>query len=165
MKTDDITKSLTTLFSELVDGAGEGGGAYILNSGDAGLLRSLEKLSTAEASRSVNGGATIAAHAQHVRYGLSLMNRWAREGGNPFADAMWDEAWKTSVVNDAQWAEIRAGLRGETQQWLKALGSPRDVPVVALNGMIGSIAHLAYHLGAIRQIAAGARGPREGTFA
>jgi hypothetical protein len=37
----------------------------------------------------VNDGATIAAHAQHVRYGLSLMNRWAAHGGNPFADAMW----------------------------------------------------------------------------
>ena len=31
--------------------------------------------------------------------------------------------------------------------------------------MIGSIAHLAYHLGAIRQIAKQARGPKDGTFA
>jgi hypothetical protein len=31
--------------------------------------------------------------------------------------------------------------------------------------MIASIAHLAYHLGAIRQIARRARGPKEGTFA
>jgi len=30
--------------------------------------------------------------------------------------------------------------------------------------MVGSIAHLAYHLGAIRQIQKSARGPREGTF-
>jgi hypothetical protein len=165
MKTNDITESLTTLFSELVNGASEGGGAYILNSGDAGLLGSLGKLSAAEASRSVNGGATIAAHAQHLQYGLSLMNRWASDGGNPFADAKWDDAWKTSQVNDAQWAEIRAGLRDETGRWLKALATPREVPVVALNGMMGSIAHLAYHLGAIRQIAASARGPKEGTFA
>ena len=163
MKTNDITESLTTLFSELVNGASDGG-AYILNSGDAGLLRSLDRLSAADASRSVNGGATIAAHAQHERYGLSLMNRWASEGGDPFADAKWDEAWKTAGVNDAQWAEIRAGLRDETDRWLKALGTPREIPVVALNGMIGSIAHLAYHLGAIRQIAVGARGPKEGTF-
>jgi hypothetical protein len=56
-----------------------------------GLLRSLDKLSADDASRSVNDGATIAAHAQHVRYGLSLMNRWANEGGNPFADAKWDD--------------------------------------------------------------------------
>ena len=166
MHTNDITRSLTTLFSELVDGArGAPGRAFVLNSGDAGLLASLDKLSAADASSSVHGGATIAAHAQHVRYGLSLMNRWATEGGNPFADAKWDEAWKTSVVTDAQWAEIRAGLRAEARRWVEALGTPRDVPPVALNGMIGSIAHLAYHLGAIRQIAAGARGPKEGTFA
>ena len=164
MKTNDITKSLTTLFSELVDGAKTGAGAYMLNSGDAGLLRSLDKLSATEASRSVHGGATIAAHAQHLRYGLSLMNRWASEGGNPFADAKWDEAWKTSQVDEGEWAEIRAGLRDETQRWLQALGSPREVVVMELNGMIASIAHLAYHLGAVRQIAAAARGPREGTF-
>jgi hypothetical protein len=30
--------------------------------------------------------------------------------------------------------------------------------------MVGSIAHLAYHLGAIRQITKDARGPQEGTF-
>ncbi len=118
----------------------------------------------AEASRSLDGGATIAAHAQHVRYGLSLMNRWARDGGDPFSDATWDEAWKTTTVNDAEWAEIRRGLGDEAHRWLRALGSPREVATVELNGMIGSIAHLAYHLGAIRQIAAGARGPREGTF-
>ena len=30
--------------------------------------------------------------------------------------------------------------------------------------MISSIGHLAYHLGAIRQINKDARGPKEGTF-
>jgi hypothetical protein len=35
---------------------------------------------------------------------------------------------------------------------------------VEFTGMMGSIAHLAYHVGAIRQINKTARGPREGTF-
>jgi hypothetical protein len=165
MHTTEMTDSLTTLFAELVDGAKAGGGAYMLNSGDRGLLRSLESLSAAEASRSLDGGATIAAHAQHLRYGLSLMNRWASDGGDPFADAKWDEAWKTRSVDDAGWREIRAGLRDETDRWRRALGASRPVTREELNGMIGSIAHLAYHLGAIRQISASARGPREGTFA
>jgi hypothetical protein len=160
----DIADSLTTLFSELVDGANVPGDAFMLNSGDVGLLRSLDKLSADDASRSVHGGATIAAHAQHVRYGLSLMNRWAAEGGNPFADATWDAAWKTTTVDGGEWSAIRNGLRDEVDRWLHALGSPRKVERAGLNGMIGSIAHLAYHLGAIRQIAANARGPREGTF-
>jgi hypothetical protein len=164
MNTSDISKSLTTLFSELIDGANSPAGAFILNSGDAGLVRSLDQLSAAEASQSIHGGATIAAHAQHLRYGLSLMNRWASEGGDPFSDATWDEAWKTTRVNDGEWAGIRDGLRDETHRWLEALGSPREVSGVELNGLLASIAHLAYHLGAVRQIAAAARGPKEGTF-
>ncbi len=163
MHTNDITRSLTTLFSELVDGPkGPPGSAFVLNSGDVGLLASLDKLSAADASRSSQGGATIAAHAEHLYYSLSLMNRWASEGGNPFADAKWDEAWKTSAVNDERWREIRSGLRDEAHRWLAALGSPREVRTVELSGMIGSITHLAYHLGAMRQIATNARGPREG---
>ena len=164
MNTSDIAPSLTTLFSELVDGANNPGGAFVLNSGDAGLLRSLDKLSAADASDSVHGGATIAAHTRHVQYGLSLMNRWAREGGNPFADAKWDEAWKTSTVSDGEWREIRDALRADAREWLGALGVSREVSTVELNGMIGSIVHLAYHLGAIRQIASTARGPKDGTF-
>jgi hypothetical protein len=164
MHTTGITAALTRLFSELVDGASGHTGAFILNSGDIGLLRSLDKLSAAEASRSINDGATIAAHAQHLRYGLSLMTRWATEGGDPFADATWDEAWKTVEVDTANWKEIRSGLRDEAARWLMALGAPREVSDVELTGMIASIAHLAYHLGAIRQIAKDARGPREGTY-
>jgi hypothetical protein len=92
------------------------------------------------------------------------MNRWATEGGNPFADAKWDEAWKTTCVDASEWQEIRGGLREEAEHWMQALGSPRDVSEVELAGMIASIAHLAYHLGAIRQIDKDLRGPREGTF-
>jgi hypothetical protein len=164
MPTTDISRVLTRLFTELIDGANHPRGAFILNTGDVGLLQSLDKLSAGDASRSVNDGATIAAHAQHLRFGLSLMNQWAREGGDPFSNAKWDEAWKTSSVNEAEWEEIRNGLRDETHRWREALGSPRDANNVELTGMIASVAHLAYHLGAIRQINRDARGPKEGTF-
>jgi hypothetical protein len=164
MHTKDVSPALARLFAELVDGANRPAGAFMLNTGDAGLLRTLDTLSAAAASRAVNDGATIAAHAQHVRYGLSLMNRWAAEGGNPFADATWDAAWKLSVVDADGWQEIRDGLRGEAHRWLQTLSSPRDVIDIELTGMIASIAHLAYHLGAIRQIDKTARGPKEGTF-
>ena len=159
-----VHQALATLWSELADGGSRPGNAFVLNSGDVGFLQSIDRLSADAASRSVNDGATIAAHAQHVRYGLSLMNRWAREGGDPFSDAKWDEAWKTKTVDAAQWAEIRAGLADEARQWAEALRTPREMQVVELAGMIGSIAHLAYHLGAIRQIDKTTRGPKEGTF-
>ena len=163
MLTKDFSPALARVFSELTVGTKPPGG-YVLNRGDVGLLRSLDLLSASDASKNVNGGATIAAHAQHVRYGLSLFNRWAAEGGNPFADAMWDEAWKTTRVDEREWAEIRDGLRRESQQWLETLQSPREVSEIELTGLIASVAHLAYHLGAIRQIDKSTRGPTEGTF-
>jgi hypothetical protein len=164
VRTAEIAPVLAGLFSELVDGAHAPAGGYMLNSGDAGLLKSLDTLSAPDASRSTNDGATIAAHTQHVRYGLSLMNRWAREGGNPFADAKWEEAWKVRDVDAGAWEEIRGGLRDETQRWLEVLRTPRDVTDVELTGLVASVGHLAYHLGAIRQIHTQARGPKEGTY-
>ena len=64
-----------------------------------------------------------------------------------------------------RWDEIRRALRDDAHRWLALLGTPRDVPSIGVTGMISSIAHLAYHLGAIRQIDKQARGPKDGTFA
>jgi hypothetical protein len=164
MRTADIAPVLVRLLSELAYGLVPEGGPFVLNSGDIGLLLSLDKISATDASRSVNGGATIAAHAQHLRFGLSLMNQWAREGGNPFANAKWDEAWKISAVDAAAWEEIRSGLRDEADRWLEVLQAPPDADEVELAGVVGSVVHLAYHLGALRQINKDARGPKEGTF-
>jgi hypothetical protein len=164
MRTTEISGTLARLFGELVDGTAAFGGGYIVNTGDGGLLASLDKLSAADASRSANGGATVAAHVQHERYGLSLMNRWAAEGGNPFADATWDEAWKIREVDARTWDEIRNGFRDEAHRWLDVLRAPREVSETELNGMVATIAHFAYHMGAIRQIDKQARGPKEGTF-
>jgi hypothetical protein len=162
MHTSDFAKTLSTLFRELVEGA-PASGAYILNAGDAGLLRSLDKLSAAAASVVTPTGSSIAAHVDHVRYGLSLMNRWSA-GENPFKDADWSASWKKTAVSDDEWQKLRAQLREEAARWLNALGTPREAQEIELNGMVGSITHLAYHLGAIRQINKAARGPRDGTF-
>lgn len=158
MRSNDLNRSLPSLFSELVHGAPEAG-AFVLNRGDRGLLASLDGLSADKASASHAGGATIAGHVDHLRYGLSLMNRWSA-GENPFDDADWSASWHTTSVSDAEWQELRAGLRREVEAWYSALESPREVAGIELDGVIGSIIHLAYHLGAIRQIDAGTRGPK-----
>jgi len=159
MNTKDITGTLATLFSELVEGA-PSSGAYMLNGGDQGLLRSLEKLSATAASAQTATGSSIAAHVDHVRYGLSLMNRWS-EGEDPFTDADWSASWKKTAVSDDEWRKLRADLRAEATRWLNVLRTPREVREVELNGIIGSIGHVGYHLGAIRQINSLVRGPSE----
>jgi len=160
MNTSAIAPALGTLFAELVEGAAASGG-FMLNAGDAGLLASLDKVTAAAASRRTTTGSSLAAHVDHVRYGLSLMNRWST-GENPFGDADWGASWKKTAVTDDEWRTLRADLRAEAARWLNVLRTPRDVQEVELNGMIGSIAHLAYHLGAIRQIETSLCGPAEG---
>jgi hypothetical protein len=160
MNTADISETLITLCSELVKGVNKPVEPYVLNSGDRGLLASLNQLSAQHASRSSNGGATIAAHADHVRYGLSLMNAWT-PGGNPWANADWSASWKISSVTDQQWQAIQDDLRDESRQLLETLHTPMNVSRQEMNNIIGIIVHLAYHLGAIRQIERNARGPKE----
>jgi hypothetical protein len=55
MNTRELAGALTTLFSELIDGP-PAKGAYMLNLGDPGLLRSLDKLSAGSASATHAGG-------------------------------------------------------------------------------------------------------------
>ena len=160
MNAADIAPTLRLLFDELTLGAPEGA-AFVLNGGDAGLLGSLDALDSHSASTSSQGGATIAAHVAHVTYGLSLMNRWALGEENPFASADWSTAWRTSSVNDQEWSELRRSLRREIELWHPTLGTPRDLVEIELHGMVASVVHLAYHLGAMRQISAQLRGPKD----
>ena len=157
MLTTELAPTLARLFRELTHGAPDGA-AYILNSGDAGLLRSLDTLSAEAASTRPEGGASIAAHVEHVRYGLSLLNRWAA-GEQPFADADWSASWEKQTVDEQEWAARRRALRAQAEQWLQTLAAPRDAGDIELAGMVGSVAHLAYHLGAMRQIDRRMRGP------
>jgi hypothetical protein len=154
-----LHRSLETLFRELIDGP-DAAAAWMLNPKDAGLLRSLDTLSAAAASAvPAAGGASIAAHIDHVRYGLSLMNRWSLGEADPWSSADWTASWKRSAVNDEDWAALRQAFAAEARTWLETLRAPRDYSELELNGVVASIAHLAYHFGALRQIDRSLRGP------
>jgi hypothetical protein len=158
----DVLRALTTLLNEVLHGP-PGREAYMLNGGDRGLLGSLEMISAADASATGPNGSSIAAHTDHLRYGFSLMNRWAQGEKNPFASADWGASWRRTAVNDDEWNARRRELRDEALRWKDGLNVTRDINDVELAGVIGSIAHTAYHLGAIRQMQPALRGPRDGS--
>lgn len=157
MHTRDLGNTLPTLLAELVDGAPLTR-AYMTNRGDPGLLRSLDKLSATAASKLTGNGSSIAAHVDHLRYGLSLMNRWAA-GEKPFDDADWSASWRKTRVSSVEWKKLREQIADEARRWLDAVRKPREIDESDLNSVVGSIAHLAYHVGAIRQIDITTRGP------
>lgn len=155
-----LHSSLSLLFAELTDGPASDA-AYMLNRGDPGLLRSVDSLSAEAASTSpVPGAASIAAHVDHVCYGLELMNRWSDGEADPWSSADWTASWRRTTVTEREWTGLRERLRQATGRWRKALQAPRKMSALELNGVIASIAHLAYHLGAIRQIDRSIQGPK-----
>ena len=50
-------------------------------------------------------------------------------------------------------------LRSEADRWIDVVREPRELTDVELTGLVASVAHVAYHLGAIRQIDRATRGP------
>jgi hypothetical protein len=153
-----LQRALSALLGELIHGSAADA-AWILNPGDPGLLRSLEKLSAARASAMPpNGGSSIAAHVDHLRYGLQLLNRWSK-GEDPFADADYAASWRLEARSETEWAALLNDLRAEAHTWCEIAKERRDLNDVELTGVLASIAHLAYHLGAIRQIDRSTGGP------
>ena len=159
MDTTSFGPVLLTLFNELIDGSPDPRRrTYMLNQGDAGFLVSLDRLPAAAAS-AANGGPSIAAHVDHVRYGLSLLNRWANGTLPPEEDRDWTASWRKNAVSDTEWRTLRAELRREAAAWVETLRAPREVNDVEAGWLVASVAHLAYHMGAIRQIDRETRGP------
>ena len=74
--TDSIfRRALSKMLVEIFDGP-PGSEAYLLNPGDPGLLRQLDAIDAAAASaRPMPGKTTIASHVDHLKYGLTMMNR------------------------------------------------------------------------------------------
>jgi hypothetical protein len=160
-KPEILRSAIAAIMGELINGSSDRGG-WVLNPRDVGLLRSLDHISAEEASKvPFNGTSSIAAHIDHLRYGLSLLNQ-ASVGENPFADADWSEAWNTIHVSDAEWVHLREDLAEEARKWEQNFETLVEVGELELTGVLASAAHLAYHLGAIRQISPSTRGPAEG---
>jgi len=159
VSTSALAHLLPTIFGELVLGSPDPGArTYVLNQGDPGLLASLDRLSS-DAASATHGGPSIAAHVDHLRYGLSLLNRWADGESPPWPEMDWTASWKRNVVSDEQWRALREALRHEAGRWVVALGTAREVTDIEAGWIVGSVAHLAYHLGAIRQLDRLTRGP------
>lgn len=147
-----LYRALRTLLSELIDGPAPNS-PWVLDGRAKGLLGLLETVSAAEASRPpAPGRMTIAAHANHLRYSLELLNRWAGGEENPFATADWPGSWAVQEVTDERWRDLRDRLAREAHAWLAAAPTPRTWDEIELTGVIGSVAHVAYHLGALRQL-------------
>jgi DinB superfamily len=129
--------------------------AYVVNPGDPGLLRQLETMSAQTASlQPIPGKPSIAAHVHHIYFGLLMLNRWVSGEENPWAGADFGESWRKTTVSEDEWRTLRQSLRHEAEAWRRAVVNRTQWDDLSASAAISTVAHTAYHLGAIRQILA-----------
>jgi hypothetical protein len=115
-----------------------------------GLLASLDGVTASQASSVPAPGRTsVAAHAEHVRFTLSVVNAWGR-GEQPQVD--WADSWATSSLTESEWDALRTDIRHEFETTIAGVQSRTAWREQGLQTVINNIAHTAYHAGAIRQI-------------
>lgn len=144
---NDFLKSLIYLLRETFEGSPEAGSAY-LDRG-VGIFNTLEKLSAAQVSQEVNG-ITIAAHTEHLKF---YLDRTCEFIGGRTEKVNWEQSWLIDDVDDTEWNALRDGMRNSYENVLRCLAGVTDWDDDKTGLAMGILAHTAYHLGAIRQIA------------
>ncbi|MBN3555749.1 hypothetical protein JYA63_15840 [Fictibacillus nanhaiensis] len=123
--------------------------SYFTNTkSDSGIFGGLSHLTAADASKQIYG-TSLAAHTDHVRYHMWGTNEWLYEGTFPTMD--WNKSWGIQRVSEDEWLSIQEGLKNEYHRLLKKIDHIQWTDDLA-NELVGSLAHSAYHLGAIQQM-------------
>ena len=154
----DVIPTLIDQYRETFEGEVRPGMCWIVDGRrNSALLGTIESLTAPQAFASpVPGARSIAAHVAHLRFALDLTLR-RLNGENPPAD------WPASFDlpddrSPAAWESLRRDVRTAYEGVLEFLerqraAPPQDWPPIHLVGLTATIAHNAYHLAAIRQIA------------
>ena len=116
---------------------------------DSGFFPSLENLDHNTASRRLPGQTTVAAHSKHSCIHLEAIVSLIR--GKP-QRVDWPSTWQQSVVTQEEWQELIKNMKTAYQEITSIFDENIDWGEKGLAAAMAAIAHLAYHLGAIRQI-------------
>ena len=153
----DVMPTLIDQFRETFEGEVTPGMCWITDgTPQSAVFGAIGSLTAQQALASpVPGAKSVAAHVAHLHFALALTARRMR-GENPPAD--WGKSFDIADPSPQGWDTLRRDLRRAYDAMLAILQETRDTPVqdippINLVGLAATIAHNAYHLGAIRQIA------------
>lgn len=118
------------------------------------LFETLENISAEEASGSIiENGATVAAHVEHAGFYLDVLESSMRGQADGKID--WREIWERDrTVSPDEWTATKRRLRESHRRAIETIKICDDFSNNDVFGSaLGVLAHTAYHLGAIRQVA------------
>lgn len=154
-----LTEVFYQRYEELLDGAPAGEPTWVTTGGpEGGLNGTLAALDAEQASRDVDG-LSAAAHAEHVRWAMQMVNDHF-DGIPPTGD--WSASWTVKEVDAAGWDRLRNDVRETGAKLLDNLQKKHDWnDEMAMVGAFASYGHTAYHLGALRQFKKRVEGGRD----
>ncbi len=115
-----------------------------------GLFLTLAQIDAATASKlPAPGRSSIAAHCEHLRYVINVVSAWVKLE-KPQPD--WSLAWKTSGVDGDAWEALKTALQTECETLKTLISLSTEWNPKLLNLLMSNTSHVAYHVGAIRQI-------------
>ena len=143
-----FVEAVAYLLRETFAGSPEGQPSAYLDRG-VGVFATMADISAEAASRH-HHGTTIAAHTEHAKF---YLDRLCEYMNGRTEDVNWEDSWLIETVDDDEWAALQASVRKAYENSLKCLAEDRDWRDMQIGMAIGLVAHSAYHLGAIRQMA------------
>lgn len=140
-----------TLLREAFEGMPDGQNFTWFVEKKEGIFDALESTSAEAASRKPTSEcSSIAAHTYHLLFAMRGANMCQ---GRPAPEGTWESSWDKQTVTEAEWSDLKAKLRAEYESYLAWFSANEDWthPDAHLNTLT-PLPHVAYHLGAIRQI-------------
>src|SRR3982751_6850566 len=150
--TEPFVEAVAYLLRETFEGSPEGQPSAYLDRG-VGFFSTLEKLSATDVSREINA-TTIAAQTEHAKFYLDRLCEFI---GGRAERVNWEDSWLIDDVNEQEWDALLLAMKRAYENALKCIASTSDWDTSKAGMAIGLIAHTAYHLGAVRQIAKSVR--------
>jgi hypothetical protein len=143
---DTVVDHLLAALREGLEGPGKWG--FFSDSGpEAGLANTLKGLAASEASR-VTGGTSIAAHVHHLVFSFEASAAYMRGDTSP---RDWEKSWSVVSVTEPTWRKLQDDLNAGFHEMKKAIATYAKSGFEASGIAVGAPAHVAYHVGAIRQ--------------
>ena len=152
LQTEHFIESVAYLLRETFEGSPEGQPSAYLDRG-IGFFNTLDELSADQVSREY-GDTTIAAQTEHAKFYLDRLCEFINGRSEK---VNWEDSWLIETVNDTEWEALRQTMRQAYENALKCIAAQPDWDLKKAGMAIGLIAHTAYHLGAVRQIAKSVR--------
>ena len=143
-----LAEAVAYLLRETFEGSPEGQGSAYLDHG-IGIFTTLDALSAGKVSTDF-GGTTIAAQTEHAKFYLDRICEFINGRSER---VNWDDSWLIETVSDDEWMALRTSVRRSYEDTLRCLAGVTEWNEERTGMAIGMVAHTAYHLGAIRQIA------------